>query len=361
MYLLEDLTQSCYKESSDSLRLLPFDAILHDELRQFYQFLGSGDKSSLQGSSAVSWSTLESSSSASPGSPLQSSTSRLAPMRLRVTNLIGANGQSVFYIRRYRQAVASLAELGVPKAMAERLLSPSLTGGLLMLVGSPGSGKTTLANSIICERLTRWGGVCVTAENPVELDIAGRHGLGMCFAHEVSSDEEMAGAVIQFMRTSPNLIFLGEIRDAFVARQATLAALSGQLVVTTFHGPSVVGALARFAGLVGDDHLLADALSAVGFLELSQLKDSSKAFDLTPRTQEPHASLANRHSMIHRKKLTMDLLWFLGEEGAALSSIIRSGNFAMLSSEITRQRNAMLQHHSLAPKAFLQALEEGSK
>ncbi len=106
MYLLEDLTQSCYKESSDSLRLLPFDAILHDELRQFYQFLGSGDKSSLQGSSAVSWPTLESSSSASPGSPLQSSTSRLAPMRLRVTNLIGANGQSVFYIRRYRQAVA---------------------------------------------------------------------------------------------------------------------------------------------------------------------------------------------------------------------------------------------------------------
>lgn len=330
LYLMDDLSQSCYKERSDSLRLLSFSPDLHAELRQFYQFLQSGHKSSAQGSSAVLW--------PSEGVSM--------PMRLRVTNLTGANGQTVFYIRRYRQQVASLAQLGVPKAISQRILSPSLNGGLLLLVGSPGSGKTTLANSLICERLSSFGGVCVTAENPVELDIAGRHGLGMCFAHEVSSDEEMAGAVIQFMRTSPNMIFLGEIRDAFVARQAVLAALSGQLVVSTFHGPSVVGALARFAGLVGDDHLLADALSAVGFLDLSEHKDEARAFDLkerpSPLNLEADTAPLNS-SVLSRKKLTVDLLWFLGEEGAALSSIIRYGSFGMLSSEISRQRNAMLQ------------------
>lgn len=332
LYLMDDLSQSCYKERSDSLRLLSFSPDLHAELRQFYRFLQSGDKSSVQGSSAVLW----------PSEGVSMST----PMRLRVTNLTGANGQTVFYVRRYRQRVASLAQLGVPKAISQRILSPSLNGGLLLLVGSPGSGKTTLANSVICERLSLFGGVCVTAENPVELDIAGRHGLGMCFAHEVASDEEMAGAVIQFMRTSPNMIFLGEIRDAFVARQAVLAALSGQLVVSTFHGPSVVGALARFAGLVGDDHLLADALSAVGFLDLSEHKDEARAFDLkdrsSPITLEADIEPLNS-SVLSRKKLTVDLLWFLGEEGAALSSIIRSGSFGMLSSEISRQRNAMLQ------------------
>lgn len=336
LYLMDDLSQSCYKERSDSLQLLSFPPELHDEIRAFYQFLQSGDKSSVQGSSAVLW----------PSGVVSLGKPKCAPMRLRVTNLTGANGQTVFFVRRYRQQVASLSQLGVPKAISQRLLSPSLNGGLLLLAGIPGSGKTTLANSIICERLSLFGGVCVTAENPVELDIAGRHGSGMCFTHEVASDEAMAGAVIAFMRTSPNMIFLGEIRDAFVARQAVLAALSGQLVVSTFHGPSVVGALARFAGLVGDDHLLADALSAVGFLNLSEHKDEGRAFDWEDRSPPINLganTLSLGGSVLSRKKLTVDLLWFLGEEGAALGSIIRAGNFGMLSSEITRQRNAMLQ------------------
>ena len=44
LYLMDDLIQSCYKERSDSLRLLSFSPGLHAELRQFYRFLQSGDK-----------------------------------------------------------------------------------------------------------------------------------------------------------------------------------------------------------------------------------------------------------------------------------------------------------------------------
>jgi len=212
-----------------------------------------------------------------------------------------------------------------------------LTQGLVILAGKAGSGKTTLANSVICSRLEQWGGVCVTAENPVELEISGRHGAGLCFAHEVGGDDEMATAVINFMRTSSNIIFLGEIRDAAVAREAVLAALSGQLVITTFHGPSIVGALSRFAGFIGDNNLLADALSAVAFLELCENKDQKTLFNLKHQARDGGVERPDG------KKLMIDLLWFLGAEGVALSSMIRSGNFAMLSSELTRQRNLMIQ------------------
>ncbi|MBU3640987.1 ATPase, T2SS/T4P/T4SS family [Polynucleobacter sp. Fuers-14] len=334
IYLLENPRDCRYKESSDSLRLREFEAPLHEELSKLYRYLGEQCDASTPGSMTALWPAATQSA-----------------MRLRVTNLVGSNDQTVFYIRRYRQGVATLADLGVPKPIIERLLSPTLTQGLCMLGGKAGSGKTTLANSMIVARLTALGGVCVTAENPVELQIAGRHGDGMCFSHEVNSDQEMATAVINFLRTSPNIIFLGEIRDAFVAKEAVLAALSGHLVITTFHGPSLVGALARFAGFIGDNNLLADALSAVAYLELCETKDQTELFSLKSASalsdrrgegQGQNAPASIRNS----KKLTIDFLWFLGPEGTALSSVVRSGNFPMLSSEISRQRNHMLQSRS---------------
>ena len=345
IYLLENPSDCRYKESSDSLRLREFDTSLYEELRRLYRYLGEQCDASTPGSMAVLWpQTLQEGAQQSTG---QGSLDAQSAMRLRVTNLVGSNDQTVFYIRRYRQGVATLGDLGVPKPVIDRLLSPVLTQGLCMLGGRAGSGKTTLANSMIVARLTALGGICVTAENPVELQIAGRHGDGMCFSHEVGSDQEMANAVINFLRTSPNIIFLGEIRDAFVAKEAVLAALSGHLVITTFHGPSLVGALARFAGFIGDNNLLADALSAVAYLELCETKDQTELFALKSasllkegRGQGSPASIRNS------KKLTIDFLWFLGPEGTALASVVRSGNFSMLSSEISRQRNHMLQSRS---------------
>lgn len=327
IYLVENPSECCFKERSESLTLLEFDNALHGELRSFYQYLLGKSCEEREGSISMLW-------------PIAHPGSRIEQMRLRVTNLVGSSGQIVFYIRRYRQGVASLPHLGVPKPIIDRLLSNQLNQGLVILAGKAGSGKTTLANSLICSRLERWGGVCVTAENPVELEISGRHGAGLCFAHEVGGDDEMATAVINFMRTSSNIIFLGEIRDAAVAREAVLAALSGQLVVTTFHGPSIVGALSRFAGFIGDNNLLADALSTVAFLELCENKDQKELFNLKHQSRPvTENGIACRDG----KKLMIDLLWFLGAEGAALSSMIRSGNFAMLSSELTRQRNLMIQ------------------
>lgn len=330
IYLVENPSECCFKERSESLTLLEFDPAFYGELRSFYQYLLDKRSDEHQGSMSMVW-------------PVAYPEKKIEQMRLRVTNLVGANGDTVFYIRRYRQGVATLQQLGVPKPVIDRLLSKQLTQGLVVLAGKAGSGKTTLANSVICSRLEQCGGVCVTAENPVELEISGRHGAGLCFAHEVGSDEEMATAVINFMRTSSNIIFLGEIRDAAVAREAVLAALSGQLVITTFHGPSIVGALSRFAGFIGDNNLLADALSAIAFLELCENKDQTTLFNLKNQFRRTAEDGLIRPD---GKKLTIDLLWFLGEEGTALSSMIRSGNFPMLSSELTRQRNHMIQSRS---------------
>lgn len=335
LYLLEAPENCCYKERSDSMQLMPFEPSMFGELKAFYAYLKNTiqaqneERSGKPNSVAVVWPIAADGKAGSNDMQVL--------LRLRATHLKAANGQSIFYVRRFMQGVASLDKLGVPKAIATRLLSQNLKQGLVMLCGKAGSGKTTLANSVIIERLKQWGGVCVTAENPIELEISGRHGKGMCFAHEVDNDVGMANAVINFLRTSPNIIFLGEIRDAFVAKEAVLAALSGHLVITTFHGHSIVGALSRFAGFIGDNNLLADALSVVAFLELSQEKDQKTLFDLQRKPESPIS-----HSIVS-KKLTIDLLSLVGDEGAPLASMVRGGNFSMLSSEVARQRNWMIQ------------------
>lgn len=336
LYLLQTPQECCYKQRSDSMQLLSFEDSLLSELRAFYEhlvsiFLGCDQGNSSQPNSvAVVWPVNT--------GPQASLGGMGASLRLRATHLKAANGQSIFYVRRYIQSVSTLEQLGVPNAIVTRLLSENLKQGLVMIGGKAGSGKTTLACSLITERLKHWGGVCVTAENPIELEISGRHGKGMCFAHEVDSDGAMATAVINFLRTSPNIIFLGEIRDAFVAKEAVLAALSGHLVITTFHGHSIVGALSRFAGFIGDNNLLADALSVIAFLELSQEKDQRSLFNLKRDDAGVKAPI------LASKKLTIDLLSLLGEEGAPLASMVRGGNFSMLSSEVSRQRNWMIQH-----------------
>lgn len=339
LYLLEAPHECCYKQRSDSMQLLPFEASLLAELKVFYNHLLNLFSEHIRESSerpnsvaVVRPCDVDAKTSQSDGG---------AVLRLRATHLKAANGQSIFYVRRYIQSVTTLEQLGVPNAIVTRLLSENLKQGLVMIGGKAGSGKTTLACSLITQRLKQWGGVCVTAENPIELEISGRHGKGMCFAHEVDSDAAMATAVINFLRTSPNIIFLGEIRDAFVAKEAVLAALSGHLVITTFHGHSIVGALSRFAGFIGDNNLLADALSAIAFLELSQEKDQRSLFNIKrePSVGSDGLSLSNLVS----KKLTIDLLSLLGPEGAPLASMVRGGNFSMLSSEVSRQRNWMLQ------------------
>jgi len=238
-------------------------------------------------------------------------------LRMRVARVTVADGQLVFVCRRYRPLPGSLVSLGVPQSIADKLLDPGLKEGLVVFIGKAGSGKTTAATSFIRERLASFGGVCWTIENPIELPLQGQHGKGWCYQIEAVNDDEIGPAVRHMLRTTPNIIFIGEVRDGLAVREAIAAATSGHLVVTTFHAGDLLTGLARLSRLAGDDAAaaLADGLRVGVHLRLSHAEPGKPS-----------------------RILSVEPIWMSGQVADGLRSIVRDGNFHLLKSEVERQR-----------------------
>ena len=152
----------------------------------------------------------------------------------------------------------------LPKPVVDVLAHQALCkGGLLVLCGGPGQGKTTTLAATVAARLRAFGGVCVAAEDPPEIPLEGRHGDGLCLQMEVTAENPLEKAIHTAMRMFPvgvpTLVLVGEVRSRAAADEALNAALNGTLVCMTLHASSQVEAPHRLAD--GGDHALA-ALAA---------------------------------------------------------------------------------------------------
>jgi len=260
-------------------------------------------------------------------------------LRLRIERISVAESKVVYVCRRFRLMPGTLASLGMPKAVAEKLLAPDLREGLVVFLGKAGSGKTTTAASFISERLSRFGGVCWTIENPIELPLQGKHGMGWCYQTEASCDDDIGPAVRNMLRTSPNIIFIGEIRDGLAVREAIAAATSGHLVVATFHAGDLLSGIARLARLAGDGTAtaaIADGLRVGVHLSL---------YNAEPGLALPGSALSvpdTKGTGTPPRVLSVEPLWMSGQTTDALRSIVRDGNFHLLASEVERQRRNFL-------------------
>ncbi len=130
--------------------------------------------------------------------------------------------------------------------------------GLVLVTGPTGSGKTNTLYSAISQ-LNQPGVNIMTAEDPVEFNLAGinqvqvRDGIGLTFATALRS----------FLRQDPNVLLIGEIRDAETAAIAVKAALPGHMVLSTLHtndAPSTVG---RLINMGVDPFLVASSLQLI--------------------------------------------------------------------------------------------------
>jgi general secretion pathway protein E len=137
-----------------------------------------------------------------------------------------------------------------------RLLA--LPHGMVVVTGPTGSGKTTTlatALSILNEPIRK----ILTVEDPVEYEITGinqtqtRASIGLTFA----------AALRAFVRQDPDVIMVGEVRDAETAHIAIHAALTGHLVLTTLHTESAAAAVPRLLDLGVEAFLLRSTLRAV--------------------------------------------------------------------------------------------------
>ena len=134
----------------------------------------------------------------------------------------------------------------------------ALPHGLIVITGPTGSGKTTtLATMLgILNEPTR---KILTIEDPVEYEIAGinqsqvKPSIGLTFAT----------AMRAFVRQDPDVIMVGEIRDAETANIAVHAALTGHLVLTTLHTETAAAAVPRLLDLGVEGFLLRSTLRVV--------------------------------------------------------------------------------------------------
>jgi type IV pilus assembly protein PilB len=130
--------------------------------------------------------------------------------------------------------------------------------GLVLVTGPTGSGKSTTLYGAI-NYLNKEDVNILTAEDPVEYSINGigqvqiRDDIGLSFASTLRS----------FLRQDPEIILVGEIRDAETADIATKAALTGHLVLSTLHTNSAVGAITRLINMGLPRYLVSNALSCV--------------------------------------------------------------------------------------------------
>lgn len=166
--------------------------------------------------------------------------------RMRV-NFYQTLGRLAATMRPIRSGVPKLAELGLPDELLHSWLQRRF--GLILVTGPTGSGKSTTVASSLDWINHHFARHIVTLEDPIEYLFENRHSLFS--QREVRLDSEnFATGLRAALRQSPDVLFLGEIRDAESALIALQAAETGHLVISTIHSSSVVEALDRFSHLV---------------------------------------------------------------------------------------------------------------
>lgn len=155
--------------------------------------------------------------------------------------------------------VPGLAALGMgPAMLAQYRRVIHAAHGFIIVCGPTGSGKTTTLYASLSERNLDGQHVC-TVEDPVEVQMAGVAQVQV----NPKAGLTFASALRAFLRQDPNVIMLGEMRDAESAGVAMSAALSGQLVMTTLHASDAPRAIERLVEFGLHRTTLAAGLSAI--------------------------------------------------------------------------------------------------
>lgn len=177
---------------------------------------------------------------------------------LRVATVpTGTNEYIVIRLLDPDRVQPSLNGLGITRVEHWRK-GTSRPDGLCLICGPTGSGKTTTLNATLKE-MDRFSNSIFTLEDPVEYRIP--------YLGQVNTNPQLgldfARGIRAFMRSDPDVIVVGEIRDAETARNAIKAAETGHLVLGTLHTSSIIGAVGRLRDLEVPANELAYLLRSV--------------------------------------------------------------------------------------------------
>jgi type II secretory ATPase GspE/PulE/Tfp pilus assembly ATPase PilB-like protein len=181
-------------------------------------------------------------------------------VNVRVETVPAVNGMdAVLRLFNFRSDMMRLEKLGLSEyqeSVIKNIISHPT--GLVLIVGPTGSGKTTTLYSILNELNTDSRKI-ITLEDPVEYQIDGISQIPVK-SREGQSFAEKFRAVL---RLDPDVIMVGEIRDTDTAKTALQAALTGHLVLSTYHASSASAALTRLLDAIGENPLYASAIKLI--------------------------------------------------------------------------------------------------
>ncbi|OQX13948.1 MAG: type IV pili twitching motility protein PilT [Thiothrix lacustris] len=156
-------------------------------------------------------------------------------------NFYFQRGEVSMVIRHIRSDIRSPDELKLPEVLKKLVMQKE---GMLLFVGSTGSGKSTSMASLIQHRNQHHFGHILTIEDPIEYTF--RHGKSIIGQREVGFDTlSYANAMREAMREAPDMIMVGEVRDTETMDAVLGFADTGHLVLSTLHATNVIQALER--------------------------------------------------------------------------------------------------------------------
>jgi type IV pilus assembly protein PilB len=181
-------------------------------------------------------------------------------MDIRVAVLPTVEGeQIVMRLVDKSKKVPTLAELGLSDDMQGKLTEMFLLPtGALLVTGPTGSGKSTTLYAGLTQ-INRPEINIITVEDPVEFRVPGVNQVQI----NVRAGLTFGGALRSILRSDPDVVMVGEIRDSETAQMAIEAALTGHLVLSTLHTNDAPGALTRLNEMGVEPFLTGSAVTAV--------------------------------------------------------------------------------------------------
>ncbi len=223
-------------------------------------------------------------------------------------NVFRQRGAVAMVIRFIKPNIPTIEELSLPPICKEIVMEKL---GMVLIVGSTGSGKSTSLASMIDHRNTTKTGHILTIEDPMEFVY--KHKKSIVNQREVGMDTQSYNqALISAMREAPDLLMIGEIRDQPTLQSALLFAQTGHLCLSTLHANNSYHALNRIINFFpreAREALLADlaiSLRCVMSQRLIRKKGGGRVPAVEVLLNTPHISELIKNGAISEIKDAME-------------------------------------------------------
>lgn len=195
-------------------------------------------------------------------------------LNMRIEMVPTMYGQdAVIRLFNYDESMLNLDRLRIgPDERAEIDEIISHPRGMVLMVGPTGSGKSTTLYSML-NALNTLDRKIITLEDPIEYGVTGISQVPV----DTTGGQSFADHLRSVLRLDPDVVMVGEIRDADTAKTAIQASITGHLVLSTFHANNTSAAFSRMIDLIGVNPIFSTAIRLVIAQRLvRKLNDDSK-------------------------------------------------------------------------------------